>query len=604
MPKLIVLLIALLCGSNALLAQPPKQDSFFLAKQKGILGRLGKSISKFEKQITPKKTANPFLQFADLPIRDIRVIPLAFNVDINDTTKIQKNFFNTVLNAVHRDTKEKIVRRNLFFKEGDALLPYRLSDNEKFLRELPYLRDAKILVKKVQSDMGYPMVDIVVLTRDIISLGGSANISSLTKFYGTVKEENLLGTGNMLEFGGIYDKDRTKPVDFSARFIKRNIANKFVDLETGFSRFAPGYISGQRQETNGYISFTKLLVSRYTSITGGLDLRFAQSNNYYYEDSTYDKYLKYTRFLSDVWAGFNFGSKTGQRTDNYKRLRHLVGGRILFEHFFRYPEAYRDQYDYRYADVSGLLMQYSLFKQNYFVTNYIYGFGRQEDIPFGINASFVTGFIIKENKKRPYYGFDFDGKKYSERGYFANYIFKVGSFVNNSKLEDADVLAGVEHFTKLRTFNQTWKHRAFVNLYATRQFRKTLAAPLFIDSYYGIPYFHRGLIESSFRTAIRTENVFFNTRDLLGFKFAPFLAADYMLADDINRNNKLHSYTAFGGGLRTRNESLIFGTLEVKAMWIPKPVGGMRNYHFSFGSNLRFKYNSNFIRKPDFINPH
>ncbi len=42
-----------------------KQDTFFLAKKRGLLGRLGKSISTYTPDEVPKKIENQFLQYKE-----------------------------------------------------------------------------------------------------------------------------------------------------------------------------------------------------------------------------------------------------------------------------------------------------------------------------------------------------------------------------------------------------------------------------------------------------------------------------------------------------------------------------------------------------------
>ncbi|MDQ3552254.1 MAG: hypothetical protein M3413_12065, partial [Bacteroidota bacterium] len=56
-----------------------------------------------------------------------------------------------------------------------------------------------------------------------------------------------------------------------------------------------------------------------------------------------------------------------------------------------------------------------------------------------------------------------------------------------------------------------------------------------------------------------------------------------------------------GGGMRTRNEALIFGTIELKGAFFPKKDFLGNSYRISFNTNLRFKYDQNFIKRPEFI---
>jgi hypothetical protein len=60
-------------------------------------------------------------------------------------------------------------------------------------------------------------------------------------------------------------------------------------------------------------------------------------------------------------------------------------------------------------------------------------------------------------------------------------------------------------------------------------------------------------------------------------------------------------YTALGLGCRTRNENLVFGTIELKAYYYPRTISNMTPLNVSLTTGLRFRYNSQLIRRPDFV---
>ncbi|WP_332700055.1 hypothetical protein, partial [Halalkalibacter lacteus] len=67
-------------------------------------------------------------------------------------------------------TRAWVVHNNLFFREHDRLSPYLLANNERYLRDLPYMREARILVWPVRVN---DSVDVIVITKDVLSIGGS-----------------------------------------------------------------------------------------------------------------------------------------------------------------------------------------------------------------------------------------------------------------------------------------------------------------------------------------------------------------------------------------------------------------------------------------------
>ena len=202
-------------------------------------------------------------------------------------------------------------------------------------------------------------------------------------------------------------------------------------------------------------------------------------------------------------------------------------------------------------------------------------------------------------------GIEFDASHYAKKGAFTSYTLRTGSFVNSKKLEDADVLLSISKFTKLYTMSRLWRNRNFISISYTRQFNSVLNGPLLLESNYGLPYFRNNRDFSDIRSTIKFESVFYNLKKFFGFRFAPFVFSDLTLLKPLNKSVELtKGFTAVGGGLRTRNENLVFGTVELRGYVFPRVYEGMRGWKIEVNTNIRFKYNSSFIRKPDFIIPN
>jgi hypothetical protein len=56
-----------------------------------------------------------------------------------------------------------------------------------------------------------------------------------------------------------------------------------------------------------------------------------------------------------------------------------------------------------------------------------------------------------------------------------------------------------------------------------------------------------------------------------------------------------------GAGIRIRNESLIFGSLELRGYYFLKKNVYDENWKFDINSNVTFRYNTQLANKPDFI---
>jgi hypothetical protein len=597
----IFLVFFILIDVNFALAQVKQsEDTFFLMKKKGLLKKLGKSIYVSSEDFEPVKAADPFLEVRGKIIRKISIAPTGFYTIVHDTVDgLKSNFGTDIMDYFHKNTLPAVVRKNLFFKEGDRILPRLLSDNERFFRELSFMNDAVILVI---NDSCSIYADVVILTRDVFTIGGSANVGNIKKAEVTVQDESIFGTGDRLELSVLYDDDRKSYYGFGGAYTKRNIGGSFINWTTGFKTFNPAFNSGILDENIYFTSFDKPLVSRYDAWTGAASFSYNFTKNNYIGDSVYFNEFKYRSINSDMWAGLNIGYKNKREIDSDKRLRHFVAMRTFYYNFYNVPNNVKNAYNPSYADLNGVLLSYSLYKQNFYKTNFIYGFGRNEDVPQGINASIVGGYTSKEGVKRSYFGLEFEGTLFSKKANFTDYTIRSGTFINNKKLQDASILIGINRFTKLYKLNSNWRNRNFVGINYTRQFNNLLSAPLLLESSYGLPYLNNNGIAADTRTTVKFESVFYNLKKVLGFRFAPFIFSDLSLVKPIlEKTRYTKGFTAIGGGVRTRNENLVFGTIELKGYFFPRVNDGIKNWKVEFTSKIRFRYNSTFIRRPEFV---
>jgi hypothetical protein len=605
---LLFLVLVFIFSVEAIAQNGEKNDTFFLLKKKGLLKKLGESIYRDidiePTVITPTKIVDPFLQFDGKRIRFITIAPTGFYTIVHDTVDGKKgNVLEDLGDFFHKNTLPKIVRKNLFFKEGNKVVPREISDNERFLREQPFFRDARIVMK---ADSNSNFVDVFILTRDVFSLGASANVSNLNKVETVITEENILGSGNKFEITNLYDKERLNDYAFGVSYTKRNIKNTFINWTTGFKNYNTAFNTGQQEENIFYTAFEKPLLSRYNAWTGAAYFAYKETDNQYLlDDSVFSFNYKYKSLTTDIWGGFNIGYKTKKENDNDNRLRHFVAMRTFYNTFFRVPTFTKDIYNSQYANLNGFLTSYSLYKQNFYRTNFIYGFGRNEDVPEGLNATLIGGYTNKDGVERAYYGFEFDATLFAKKNHFISYILRTGTYVRNKQLEDMDLLIGVNGFTKLNKLNNNWRQRAFFATNYTRQMNVLLNDPLVIQSGYSLPYYTGTGVPSDTRMSLKFESVFFNLKKFVGFRFAPFAFVDLSLLKEENYNFKnAKGFTALGGGLRTRNENLVFGTIELKGYYFPRIDFGVKNWRIELASKLRFNFNTSFIRRPEFVSPN
>lgn len=577
---------------------------FFLAHKKGLLGKIGRSLSVNNPDpVIPangaEKNEAAFLPYRGKLIRYIFIQKIGFDKSVNDTVRVVKNIFSDIGDALHTTTVKKVVLNNLFFTEGDTVYPALLADNERFLRQLSYLQDARITLRETAEDSG--AVDVIVICKDVFPIGGSVEAGSVRNISLEVNDDNLFGTGNRIQLQHYFDVDRRPRYGFGGEFLKRNWNGSFINLAVGYQNEAPAYNSGRREEKTLYVNGELPLVSPYHSWTGAFELATHYTQNLYLPDSLYDADFKYNYRVLDGWIGHNIGARR-QLKDNLKsRFRKLVSIRGIHRTYLDVPNIVKNVYNINYSNLVSVLGSFTIFEQDYYHTNFLYGFGRNEDVPEGFNLSFTGGWSKRNEISRPYLGFNYERAYFSRAKDYWNYNVRLGAYYFRDRIEDISILTSFDFFSKLRRMKGHWYIRHFVSGSITQLINTVQNEPLRLSSEYGIPQLNYPELLASSRATLKGETVFYNTWRLAGFRFAPFVFANVTYLKPLGREVAMGDiYSAIGGGVRTRNENLVFGTMELKAYYYPRLTGNLMPWNVTFNTDLRFRYVSQLIKRPDF----
>lgn len=594
--RLLVLLLCLLQVFDGLAQQ--KRDSTKTPIQNGkVAQEIIESITKRPSADTlfnlPSEDA--FLPYKGKIIRRIDIEHLGFERSFyNGTKKVRRAIVN-IGNSLHSDTKERVIRNNLFISENKPLNPYKVADNERYLRDLEFILDARIDVTPVA---GTDSVDLVVTTRDVFSLGGSLRPRSATEYTFRVYDANLLGQGQRLQFNGLVEESRN-PVFGSEIFYTRNsVGGSLANLSVGYTSLNTGSSYGDEYESAYYLRISRPLVSPYTRMVGGLEWSHNWSSNVNgYPDTLF---LNYRYNVYDLWTGYNIGVH-----NNYEnRSRHLVSMRWFHQDFRKRPGKEVFNLDPLYNDVSYLLGEVTFFKQNFYKTRYIYGFGRTEDVPYGHSAYVTVGWAKQLNLERPYLGMGISKKVVNRAGDFYEADIHGATHWRSGEVEDATMVLAFSWFSHLME-RKHLKIRQYIKGSYAMLVNRTTSQLLSINNEFGVRGFTTDSLRGESRLGFTTETVFFTNWRLFGFRFAPITFADVAFLSTDNKDVFYDKpYWGIGAGLRTRNENLIFGTIELRFTYFPRIEEELSHFKVTLSSNLRVKYTGTFVQPPRFIRPN
>lgn len=579
---------------------PKKTLNDYIKNKKGFLVKVIKNFMKdsteVEKINDPKRNDVPFLKYQGYIIRNIITEELPFGIPIADTSKKVVTALTRLANSMHRRTRPQIIRNNLFFKKYDTVKPYLMADNVAFLRQLSYIQDASFEIIPVAGTGD--SIDVIVKVKDLFSIGGAIGSIGLKKSDVEVREDNFEGLGNAIVFQALFDNQRKNNFGFGMGYIQRNIGGSFINGEIAYQSFFSA-IDGPKEENLYNLNLSRPLVNRFMRWTYEFNGAYHSTRNMYNTDSIYYRNNHYQYYNFEAWAGYNINARGYTKQQEDRKLRRLVGLRIIDRKFQDIPQKYASSYYWKYANLTGVLGSVTFYRQNFYKTQYIYGFGRNEDIPEGLNLTLTAGTTKKQNDVRFFLGFNYERSYFNKRNNYISYVIRAEANLNKTAIEDINLLAGIAYVERLHALGSTWKQRFFFNLDVAQQVNTILNEPLFLQSSLGLPEFGNSLVGGTLRATVKAESVFYSPWSVASFRFAPFVFANtsvfspYLSATNI--------YSSIGAGVRTRNESLIFGTFELKGYYFP----GKNNYHESFridiSTNVRFKYNPQLIRKPDFI---
>lgn len=567
---------------------------------KKLINRFGRDTNEVQQVNDLKRNDLLYKKYEGYIIRQITINDLHFGIPFSDTSKKVITFLTRLANTVHHTTRISVIRKNLFFNENDSLQPYLMADNATFLRRLPYLQDAIIEVFPVVNSSD--SVDVSVTVKDLFSLGGSVASLGVNNIDIEISEDDLSGYGNSIAFRGLYDNSRRRNFGGGVEYVQRNIGGSFIDAGGGYQSFHQNY-NGFKQENYYYATLIKPLLNRYMHWTYEFNASYHSTRNLYASDSLYFSDLRYRFYNFDAWAGYNINSTGFTTEDETRKLRKLIALRVIHQKFQDLPAKYVSQYYWRYADITGILSSISFYRQNFYKSKYVYGFGRNEDIPEGLNLTLTLGYTKKQNLNRPFIGFNYQRSSFNLKNNYFSYTLRAEGYLNNKKIEDINLLAGIDYFDHLKAIGTKWKQRTFINLGFAHQINSRLNEPLLFNSKFALPEYRIGEdIGGSLRATIKAESVFFSPWSFASFKFAPFVFGNTGLFTPYNTPFSISNiYTTLGAGLRTRSESLTFGTFEFKGYYFLKKNFFNERYRFDITTNLIFNPNRQLVRKPDFI---
>lgn len=538
--------------------------------------------------------------YAGKRINSITIEQQNFLSSIDSKESNLKDIFSKIGNKLQSNSKKRAIRENIFFKDWDLFDPSIIAYNEKWLRDLSYIQDAKILAMITPYDTN--QVDVIVVTKDLFSYGGELLINNKDAYAAKLNNINFLGTGNSIQINQNFENQRSPKSGWGYDVGLSNFLGTFISINAGVNQFGNNISNNVLSARKNYISVQRPILHPNSKWLGGMEYLETENENVFPGkwDTIFDQQLNYNLKHKDIWIGYQLTKQSKRiKLNEYKQF---IQYRYLENDFRARPIDYLLQLDRNYQNLKANFLSFTLVRQSVYRTRYLYGLGRYEDLPIGQSLTWTTGYSQIEKDRSAYLGFKFEQYKLSKKENYNHVIANIATSYINKSLQDIRFLSSLEQFSKLKYLNNGLRYRQILNLSFTQTLKNKYNEALRINSIFGIPQLNREQIKGGTRLSANWETVLYNNRAIWGFKSAPFVFGNLTYIRAVgNPILKGDIYTAIGSGMRIRNENLIFGTIELKGFYFPRTNQQVSPWNFSLITNLRYKYNSNIVDKPNYV---
>ena len=169
-------------------------------------------------------------------ISSISVLPLdAFGPTCTDTTRKADSWIERTANAIHTKSNLKTIQKQLIIKVGDVLDAEEMYENERLIRQLPYIKDALFLVEQDSLYTGF--VNITLLTKDRFSFGVSGGVSGTQSGDIRIYNKNIFGIGHEVSVKFVGHINKEPYLGLETFYKINNVGGKFLDLQLGLFKY-------------------------------------------------------------------------------------------------------------------------------------------------------------------------------------------------------------------------------------------------------------------------------------------------------------------------------------------------------------------------------
>ncbi len=528
------------------------------------------------------KSEAAFLPYEGRIIRSVRILQVdTWAGSVHDTTIVATTGFSKTMNGLHTPTRDNVIAKNLRFAAGDSLNPFVIADNERLLRRLPFVEDARIYVAPCPEDGG--SVDVVVVTKDLFPWGVGGSVNSVNSFNIRFFNRNVAGLGHEISYRYFHD---TRKVPSSGHEVKYYVENIRRSFTSGQILYLSNWDIEQLR-----LTLSKRFLTPETQWGGGLDVGVVRTTREERQDTVLVD-IPYQYNLQDVWIGHSV--IVG---DPSERRNVVFALRYRRDEFMDRPEVHPDSNQFYHHERLGL-GRLTFMRVNYLKTSLIRAFGTTEDVPYGYVAHITSGILDAEYKSRPYLGVELGVGSYRPGFGYLSIGAGYGGYLDDLALERGVFVADVFYFSDLATRGR-YHFRQLARLVYNVGIDRLDYETIDIDN--EIRGLSGAMLSQGYLT-LNLESVAFTPWNWYRFRFALYGYGDFGFIDlDRKSIDSENFYGTVGIGCRIRNESLVFDTVNIQVGYLLRRPEDAYPWYIEVSSEDPDRWYPIEITKPDVI---
>jgi hypothetical protein len=514
-----------------------------------------------------------YKQFENKIIRRIQVVTLnPFGNDLYDSSWKSSYITGKLLNDIHVRTLPVTVRNLLIFKKGEVFDSVLVKESERLVRKQSYIRE--VYFHPVVCGKNSDSVDIQIRVLDYWSIIPEAAASTkVIKL--KLSDKNLAGLGH--RFANSYSWNHSSGSSFfETSYTIPNFQNTYISSEMMY----------EKDEQNNYIAGINIDRPFYTPVArwaGGISFSMQQKKYTGYQNDSSGSILPTKFIIQDYWTAGSWQLKKGRSEDD--RTTNL----ILSARYFSLNYLNRSNESafptVNHENTMYFLTGLGLSSRKYVQDNFIFNFGKTEDIPIGRAYGLVAGYQINNNRLF-YLGANFSYGNYYSWGYLRNSL-EYGTLFNSNTNQQGEFNGEINYNTKLLRIG-AWNFRQFSKSSLTLGIKRLPDENLSLNDGYGINGFNSSGLEGTQRILFSMQTQSYAPGNILGFQFGPYMLISLgMMGNGSTGFRGSKVYSQFGIGALIRNKYLVTSTFQISFSFYPSiPGNGDDIFRFnSFRTN-------------------